>query len=191
MEVDDYSGNLGWAALDPEPINRLPEKSGDARDFGRDKASPQQTIRPVSPEQPAQSKASGLCQTYKVWTRKTGNTEVQKGNISAILIPKICITWPKQLSKVGDWHVWKYWPSASATYRGGWEGKFCMHSSAKQLQRGLPQGWHQIYTNGTCIHRKRRPLSPWLLVQTELGMRKVSCWSHLPRPGSFKPPLLH
>ena len=124
MELDDYSGNLGWAALDPEPINRLPEKSGDARDFGRDKASPQQTIRRVSPEQPAQSKASGLCQTYKVWTRKMGNTEVQKENISAILIPKICITWPKQLSKVGDWHVWKYGPSASVTYRGGWEGNF-------------------------------------------------------------------
>ena len=62
----DYSGNLGSAALDPEPINRLPERSGDARDFKRDKASPQQVIRPVNPEQPAQSKASGLCQSYQV-----------------------------------------------------------------------------------------------------------------------------
>ena len=64
--VNDYSGNLGSAAVDPEPINGLPESSGDARDFERDKASPQQVIRPVGPEQPAQSKASGLCQTYKV-----------------------------------------------------------------------------------------------------------------------------
>ena len=57
MELDDYLGNLGSAALDPKPIKRLPERSGDARDFGKDKASPQQAIRPVSPEQPAQSKA--------------------------------------------------------------------------------------------------------------------------------------
>ena len=63
---NDYSGNLGSAALDPEPINRQPERSGDARDFERDKASAQQEIRPVSPEQPTQSKGSGLCQTYKV-----------------------------------------------------------------------------------------------------------------------------
>ena len=62
---NDYSGNLGSAALDPEPINRLPERSGNARDFERDKASPQQAIRPVSPEQSTQSEASGLCQTYK------------------------------------------------------------------------------------------------------------------------------
>ena len=47
-------------------INRLPERSGDARDFERDKASAQQAISPVSPEHPAQSKASGLWQTYKV-----------------------------------------------------------------------------------------------------------------------------
>ena len=31
--------------------------------------------------------------------KETGNTEVQIGNISAILIPKICITWPKQSVK--------------------------------------------------------------------------------------------
>ena len=61
--VNDHSRNLGLAALDPEP---LPERSGDAREIERDKASAQQAIRPVSPEQPAQSKASGLCQTYKV-----------------------------------------------------------------------------------------------------------------------------
>ena len=40
--LSDYSGNLGSAALDPEPINRLHERSGDASDFERDKASPQQ-----------------------------------------------------------------------------------------------------------------------------------------------------
>ena len=43
-------GNLDSAALDSEPINRLPERSSDARDFERNKASPQQVIRPVSPE---------------------------------------------------------------------------------------------------------------------------------------------
>ena len=66
IKFDDYSGNLGSAALDPERIDRLPKKSGDARDFERDKASAKQAIRLVSLEQPAQSKASGPCQTYKV-----------------------------------------------------------------------------------------------------------------------------
>ena len=47
-----------WAR--PEPINSLPERAGDARDFERDKAFPQPAIRPVSP------KASELCQTYNV-----------------------------------------------------------------------------------------------------------------------------
>ena len=105
------------------------------------------------------------------------NTEVQRDNISAIFIPKICITWPKQFSKVGDWQVWKYGSNAPVTqianrYCGGCEGKLCMHCPASQPQRGLTQGWHQIYTNGTRIHRKRRPLSPWLRAQTEPARKK-------------------
>ena len=62
--VNVYSGNLGSAALDTEPINRLPKRPGDVRNFERDKASPQQVVRSVSPEQPAQSKALGLCQIF-------------------------------------------------------------------------------------------------------------------------------
>ena len=64
QQFNVYSRNLGSAALDPEPIiNRLPERSGEARNLERDKASLQHPIRPVSLEQSAKSQASRLCQT--------------------------------------------------------------------------------------------------------------------------------
>ena len=39
--VNDYSRNLGSAALEPEPVNRLPERSGDARDVERRRSTGQ------------------------------------------------------------------------------------------------------------------------------------------------------
>ena len=56
LRFNVYSRNLGSAVLHPEPINRLPERSGDVRNFERDKGSPKQAIRPVSPEQPDYAK---------------------------------------------------------------------------------------------------------------------------------------
>ena len=48
-------------------------------------------------------------QDYARLTRSE-KENVQIGNIGVILIHKICITWPNNFGKVGDWHVWKYGP---------------------------------------------------------------------------------
>ena len=57
------SGFEMFKLLVSDHLNRLPERSGDARNFERNKASPQHLIRPVGPEQSTQLKASGLCET--------------------------------------------------------------------------------------------------------------------------------
>ena len=72
MAINVYSGNLGWAALDPEPINRLPEKSGDGRGYERDKACPNQEIRPVSPEQPHNRRLQDYAKLIMSEQRKRG-----------------------------------------------------------------------------------------------------------------------
>ena len=87
MTFNIYSGNLGSAALVPEPINRLPERSGEARNLERDKASPQHPIKPVSPEQSAQASAK-----FQGLNKGLGNTKSKEENISATLFPKLCIT---------------------------------------------------------------------------------------------------
>ena len=83
--INVYSGNLGSEALDPEPINRLPEGQVMRGILKGTRSDQSARSNPHNRKPQDYAKFQGL-------NKGLGTTEVERGNISAILFPKICIT---------------------------------------------------------------------------------------------------
>ena len=99
--INVYLGNLGPAALDPEPLTGCPKGQVMRETLKEIKHLLSTRTDHLARNNPHNGKPQDYAKLQGL-NKGLGNTEIQRGNASAFLFPKIYITCPKQFSKVSD-----------------------------------------------------------------------------------------